>query len=164
MYGVVLNIDKGIEHGVANRKYIEDRSLRGARRFRGTGWHGTLEVYHSWFIRPMLRKRPSRVKSAGAGLAAGVVLGLAAGLFLRSDKGKQVQKDVAAKAKLLQKQLIARAELVEELSEEKYDDLIDQVLAAYAKGKAVAKEELPVLRRELRKRWKAVKNYIGKRA
>lgn len=111
----------------------------------------------------MLRKRPSRMKSAGAGLAAGVVLGLAAGLFLRSDKGKKLQKDVEVKTKLLQKQLMARAELIEELSEEKYDDLIDQVLAAYAKGKAVAKEELPVLRRELRKQWKVVKSYLDKR-
>lgn len=112
----------------------------------------------------MFRKRPSRVKSAGAGLAAGVVLGLAAGLFLRSDKGEKLQKDVAAKAKLLQKQLIARAELIEDLSEDAYDDLIDQVLGACAKGKAIAKEELPVLRRELRKQWKVVKKYLDARS
>ncbi len=111
----------------------------------------------------MLHRRPSRVKSAGAGLAAGVVLGLAAGLFLRSDKGKKLQKDVELKARLLQKQLIARVELIEELTQEKYEDLVDEVLVAYAKSKTVAKEELPELRRELRKQWGVMKKYIDKR-
>lgn len=111
----------------------------------------------------MVHKRPSRVKSAGAGLAAGVVLGLAAGIFLRSDRGKKLQKGVETKAKLLQKQLIARIGFIEELTEDKYKTLVDEVLAAYAKNKTVAKEELPELRRELRKQWTVMKKYIDKR-
>ena len=111
----------------------------------------------------MLRKRVSRAKSAGAGLAAGVVLGLAAGLFLRSEKGKELQKDVQAKAKILQKQLLARAQYVDELTEEGYDELIDDVLEAYAKGKRLVKAEVPALKKELRKQWRLVKTYVDKR-
>ena len=111
----------------------------------------------------MFTKRPSRVKSAGAGLAAGVVLGLAAGLFLRSEKGQELQKDVQQKAKLLQKQILARAEYIDELTEEGYEELVDQVLEAYAKSRRAVQAELPELRKELRKQWKHVRAFVEKR-
>ncbi len=95
-------------------------------------------------------------------MAAGVVLGLATGLFLRSKKGQVLTNDVEKHAALLQKQVVARVRGVEELSEELYDDVVDEVLELYARGKEVVREEVPILRRELRKRWKMVKALVDK--
>ncbi len=110
--------------------------------------------------------RPSKigkVKSAGAGLAAGLALGLAAGLFLRSKKGQALQKDVEKQAALLQKQILKKFSSVEGMTQAAYNEAIDDVLAAYAKGKGSADKEVSELRQELRKRWKTVKAYVDKR-
>ena len=112
----------------------------------------------------MLRASPKgRAKSAGAGLAAGLVLGLTAGLFLRSKKGQEVRKDLEKQTALLQKQILGKLASVEDLTQDSYQDVVDEVLAAYAKGKHALKEELPALRTELRRRWKTVKAFIDKR-
>lgn len=108
-------------------------------------------------------QRRSVIKSAGAGMAAGVVVGLVAGLFLRSKKGQALQKDAEKRAHLLQKQVMKKLESVDVLTQKTYDEVVDEVLVSYAKSKDVVKSELPMLRTELRKRWKLVKEYVDKR-
>lgn len=105
----------------------------------------------------MIKKTASRV---GAGLAAGAALGLALGLFLQSRKGKQLTKDAQKNVKILQKQVMKKLANVEDISKEKYEEVVDQVLAFYEKGKDVAAKEIPEVRNYLMGRWKEIKGYL----
>ncbi len=106
----------------------------------------------------MAKKNPSHV---GAGLAAGAVLGMALGLFLQSRKGKMLTKDAQKNAKLLQKQVMKKLENVEDITKEKYTEVVDQVVAFYEKGKDVAKKEVPEVRAYLLSRWKEIEGYLN---
>lgn len=104
-----------------------------------------------------MKKTASRV---GAGLAAGAALGLALGLFLQSRKGKQLTKDAQKNVKVLQKQVMKQLAGVQDITKEKYEEVVDQVLSFYEKGKDVAKKELPEVRAYLMGRWKEIKGYL----
>ena len=96
----------------------------------------------------------------GAVLAAGAAMGLAAGLFLQSKKGKQVTKDAQKKAAALQKKVMRKLEGIEEMSKEKYQEVVDDVLAYYEKTKEVAKAELPEVRTYMLRRWKEIESRL----
>ncbi len=96
----------------------------------------------------------------GAGLMAGAVLGLAAGLFVQSKQGKQLTKDAKKKALVLQKQVMKKLDEMDDLTKEKYTEIVDQVLAYYAKTKDVAKNELPEVRAYLMGKWKMIEAYM----
>ena len=96
----------------------------------------------------------------GAGLMAGAVLGLAAGLFLQSRKGKELTKDAQKRALKLQAQVMKKLGSMEGLTKEKYQEVVDHVLAYYAKSKEVAAKELPQVRTFLMNRWKAMQGYL----
>lgn len=108
-----------------------------------------------------LKKKPTS-SHMGAGLAAGAILGLAAGLFLQSRKGKELTKDAEKKAKMLQKQVMKKLEGAGELSKEKYTEMVDQVVEFYQKSKDVATKEAPQVRKYLLGRWNEVKGYLDK--
>lgn len=91
---------------------------------------------------------------------AGAVLGLAAGLFVQSKKGKQLTKDAKKKALVLQKQVMKKLDEVDDLTKDKYAEIVDQVLAYYAKTKDVAKNELPEVRDYLMGKWKMIESYM----
>ena len=99
----------------------------------------------------------------GAGLAAGAILGLAAGLFLQSRKGKELTKDAEKKAKMLQKQVMKKLETAGDMSKEKYTEMVDQVVEFYQKSKDVASKEAPQVRKYLLGRWNEVKGYLDQK-
>lgn len=101
--------------------------------------------------------RKSSAKKVGAGMAAGVALGLAAGLFLQSKKGKVIEKDLEKKAMALQKQVMKHVREAEYMTEAGYEKLVDQLSASYVKSKDIAAKELPLVKKQLMKRWKAIK-------
>jgi gas vesicle protein len=109
-----------------------------------------------------LKKKSNSASHLGAGLAAGAVLGLAAGLFLQSRKGKELTKDAEAKAKMLQKQVMKKLEGVGEMTKEKYGEMVDQVVEFYQKSKDVATKEAPAVRKYLLGRWKDIQSQIDK--
>lgn len=119
--------------------------------------HRYVLVHHVIFM--AIKKTASRV---GAGLAAGAALGLALGLFLQSRKGKELTKDAQKNAKLLQKQVMKKLENVEEISKEKYGEVVDQVMSFYEKSKDVTKKELPEVRAYLMGRWKEIQGHLEK--
>lgn len=102
----------------------------------------------------MESKKPS--SHLGAGLAAGAILGLAAGFFLQSKQGKALTKDAQKKAVQLQKQVMKKLQGVEKMSKEKYLEIVDDVLAYYEKTKEVTKSEIPEVKKFLVGRWKEI--------
>lgn len=92
----------------------------------------------------------------GVGMMVGSMVGLAAGFFLQSRKGKELTKDAEKKAVQLQGKIMKKLQEVDTLSKETYTEVVDDVLAYYEKSKDIAKKEIPEVRASLMKKWKAI--------
>jgi len=101
-----------------------------------------------------MSKHSSHLK---AGLVVGALMGVAAGFFLQSRQGKQLTKQAQKKAMELQKQVVKKLGDVSELSQEKYSDVVDQVLAFYTKSKEISTTEMPEVKKFLLSHWKQIK-------
>jgi len=106
-------------------------------------------------------KKPS--SHIGAGLAAGAILGLAAGLFMQSRKGKELTRDAMKKAKLLQKQVQKKLKSAENLTKDTYEEIVDYVVHYYSKSKEIAEKEMPVVKKFLMDQWKSIESEIKKK-
>ncbi len=91
---------------------------------------------------------------------AGAILGLAAGLFLQSRKGKEMTKDARKKAMKLEAKIMKKIQAMGEMSQEKYEEIVDQLMDHYAKTKELAQKELPEVRKFLLGRWKSIAPYL----
>jgi len=98
----------------------------------------------------------------GAGLAAGAILGLATGLFMKSRKGRELTKDAQKRAMVLQRQVMKKLKTGEDLTKEKYEEVVDHILAYYTKSKQLAKKEVPEARKFLLGRWKGIEAELKK--
>ncbi len=87
-------------------------------------------------------------------------MGLAAGFFLQSRKGKELTKDAEKKAVQLQGKIMKKLEKMNDLSKEKYAEVVDDVLAYYEKSQDIAKKEIPEVRAMLLKKWKAIEGKL----
>ena len=96
----------------------------------------------------------------GVGMMVGSKVGLAAGFFLQSRKGKELTKDAEKKALQLQAKIMKKLQDVDMLSKEKYAEVVDEVLMHYQKAEDIAKKELPVVRANLMKKWKAIETKL----
>ncbi len=108
-------------------------------------------------------KTPSHPKKSshfGAGLLAGAIMGAAAGLFLKSAKGKELTKEAQAKAKELQKKLMKKLKNVESLTKESYESLVEDLMSHYEDTKEIAKKDLPQIRTFLLKKWSEIKKQL----
>ncbi|MFZ2804021.1 MAG: YtxH domain-containing protein [Patescibacteria group bacterium] len=96
----------------------------------------------------------------GAGLLAGAMLGIAAGIFMQSPKGKKVTKDIDAKMKKMQKQLTKQLKNAKSMSKEQYGELVDDMMKYYASSKEIAKDQIPEIRAYLLKKWKEIEKQM----
>lgn len=106
---------------------------------------------------------PSKKTShLGAGLAAGAILGLAAGFFLQSRKGKVLVADAKKKSLLLQKQVMRMLADADSLSKERYAEIVDKVMKHYTSTKEVATKEFPEVQKHLMNQWKIIEAQLQK--
>ncbi len=89
----------------------------------------------------------------GLGLMAGAIIGMAAGLFIQSKKGKVILRDAEKKALKLQAKLMKELQGVQDLTKDKYEEIVDNVTAYYAKSKDIAKTEIPEVKNFLLGKW-----------
>lgn len=113
-------------------------------------------------IRERREQKNGRSSHLGAGLVAGTVLGLAAGLFLQSRKGKMLTKDAQKKAMQLQAKVMKKLGNVQEMTREKYEDVVEDVLDYYLRSKELAAKELPQVRAYLLGRWKTIQKHLDR--
>ncbi|MEI7512654.1 MAG: hypothetical protein WCK01_04320 [Candidatus Uhrbacteria bacterium] len=106
----------------------------------------------------MIVKKKSAAGALGAGVAAGAILGLAAGLFLQSKKGKELTKDARKKAMALQKLVMKRIDAAGEMTKEVYEEIVEDVLKHYGKSKDLLAKEIPEVRAFLMSKWKEVES------
>ncbi|MBI5654689.1 YtxH domain-containing protein [Candidatus Uhrbacteria bacterium] len=105
----------------------------------------------------MTEKKSSHL---GLGLAIGTIIGVATGLFVQSKKGKELMKDVEKKAAALQTKLMKELKNAEDLSKDKYEDMVDKVTDYYVKTKDVTKKEVPEVKKYLMKKWSAIERQL----
>lgn len=98
----------------------------------------------------------------GAGLLAGALVGMAAGLFVQSKKGKALRKDIQKKGLQFQGKLMKELKNAKDLSKEKYEEIVDKMLAYYEQTKDIAKSEVPEVRKFLMKNWTEVSKQLKK--
>jgi gas vesicle protein len=101
--------------------------------------------------------QPKKKSHFKAGMLAGAVFGLAAGIFMSSKQGKLLGKDLQRKTKEIQKRLHKELSSAKNITESSYSESIDKVLAYYTKSRQIAKTEVPALRRYLLSKWKVIK-------
>lgn len=100
---------------------------------------------------------PQKKSHFKAGMLAGALFGLAAGIFMSSKQGKKLAKDLRTQTKDIQTRLMREFKKTTHVSEKSYQQAIDRVLAYYAKSRQIAAKEVPSLRRYLVSRWHIVK-------
>lgn len=107
-----------------------------------------------------MTKTSKKASHLGVGMMVGSIMGLAAGFFLQSRKGKELTKDAEKKAVQLQGKIMKKLEKMNDLSKEKYAEVVDDVLAYYEKSQDIAKKEIPEVRAMLLKKWKAIEGKL----
>lgn len=103
---------------------------------------------------PMENDAPrARRSHAGMAFIAGISAGLAAGLFLKSEKGQELTEDAKQEALRLQKQLMKKLDDVRTLTRERYESIVEDIVDRYAQAKEIAVTELEDLKAYLLEQW-----------
>ena len=94
---------------------------------------------------------PDQKKSShvGIGLVIGAAVGVATGLFLQSKKAQK-----------LQTKLMKELKSVENLTKDKYEDVVDKVTDYYVQTKEIAKKEAPEVKKILMKKWTEISKHL----
>ena len=80
-----------------------------------------------------------------------------AGYYLFGPEGKENRAKVKGWTLKAKGEVLEKIEKLEEVSEEKYHDIIDTVMAKYEKAKSTTEKETEKLKKELKSRFKHVK-------
>ncbi|MAQ77175.1 hypothetical protein CL684_01480 [Candidatus Campbellbacteria bacterium] len=116
----------------------------------------------------MAKKKTTKKNDSNLGesIAVGAAAALAgfAGYYLFGPKGKQNRKKVRGWTLKAKGEVLEKIEKLEEVTEEKYHDIVDVVMAKYKKLKTVADDETDKLEAELKKRFNDVARDVEKAA
>jgi gas vesicle protein len=104
---------------------------------------------------PEEKKAPAS-SHLGVGMLVGSIIGVAAGLFMQSKKGKEMRKDLVAETTKLQAKLMKELKNSEELTKETYEKLVDKVMDHFVLTKEIAKKDVPEVRAFFMKKWTTI--------
>lgn len=96
-------------------------------------------------------------KGTGIGLAAAVIGAAAAGFYLYGPKGAENRQKIKAWSLKAKAEVLEKFEKMQDVTDDSYNEAVDQVTAKYGKLKSVGEEEAGKLNRELKRHWKAIK-------
>lgn len=91
-----------------------------------------------------------------AGLIAGAAIGVATAAYLSTPKGKKMLQHAEKKASALQKKLMIELDKTKNLTKERYDEIVEKLMAYYVKTKDVSSTEVPEIRDYLKGKWKQI--------
>jgi len=87
------------------------------------------------------------------GAVAGVALGIAAGLFLQSKRGKKFRKDAEGYMADFYKYISPKLKKIEKMSREEYREFMDMALEQYAQAKKISGPMIKELKATVQKSW-----------
>jgi len=91
------------------------------------------------------------------GAVIGTALGVTAGLFLASKKGKQLQKDIKQKVIGFYAYVAPKLKKIKKLGEKEYIAFVENAAKNYSKAKKFSAAETKILMAEAKKTWKHLK-------
>lgn len=92
----------------------------------------------------------------GAGILVGTIIGVAAGLFMQSKKGKGIRKDLGKETVKLQSKLMKELKGTKVLTKKKYAEVVDKMMTYYMTSKEIAKKDAPEIRDFFMKKWASI--------
>ncbi|HUT22110.1 MAG TPA: YtxH domain-containing protein [Candidatus Bipolaricaulota bacterium] len=95
-----------------------------------------------------------------AGAAIGAVIGAAAAILLAPKSGKQTRADIKNLAKEMSGKIIGEVEKAKSMTKDKYEKIVDGVVAEYKKKKKTANKTLDEINKELKARWRDVQKEL----
>lgn len=104
----------------------------------------------------MLHNQKKNNNVAGKVIGAGVIgalLGAVAGVFLSPKSGKENRDDLVGWMKDMQDEVMDRVKDAKDMSQEKYDDLVDEIAARRKSMSKVTDEEWVGVVKEMKKHW-----------
>lgn len=110
----------------------------------------------------LMHKTLTRV-AVGTTLGAVLAAGAAAYFFTQTKSGKQAAKQIKTAAINLSREINKRLQSAKQVSQKKYDEIVEEVVDEYAAQKKVGKHTVVALKRDLKTHWRDVKRELKKR-
>ena len=92
----------------------------------------------------------------GLTLAAGLIAGVAAGLFLRSERAEGLADEASRLARLAKRRVTKGLSRAQRLSRATYEDVVEEILERYQDTRELAEGQVDQLRRSLLARWEEI--------
>lgn len=108
---------------------------------------------------------PKKKKTSGAlkvfeGALIGAVIGVAAGMFISSPKGKKMRKDVEARAAEFYKSVAPKIKKVKKMGEKEYKEFMKNAVEKYCKAKKLSKKEADELMKKVGSSWGQIQKHF----
>ena len=94
------------------------------------------------------------------GLAIGAVAGVVAGLLLAPKSGQETRDEIQAELHEMKDEIVARLGTLEDFTREKYEEIVQAVLAEYAAAGKIPANQAEELEAQLREGYEAVRQTI----
>ncbi|MCG2694880.1 YtxH domain-containing protein [Candidatus Parcubacteria bacterium] len=102
----------------------------------------------------VVEKKTGVVAKVLEGALAGAVLGVAAGMFINSKKGKEVQKNVKHTAVDFYKSVSPKLKKMKKMGEVEFKVFMKDAVLKYGKAKKMSEAEIKELMKEAQSSWK----------
>lgn len=96
------------------------------------------------------------------GAVAGLALGVAAGMFLSSKKGKALRKDIAEVMGDFYKYISPKIKKIEKMGEKEYKEFMKAAAEQYVKTKKISGNMAAELVKNVQQSWKHFSSHLGK--
>jgi len=96
------------------------------------------------------------------GAVIGAILGAAAGMFINSEKGKEVAENAKDMMADFYKSVAPKIKKLKKVSEKEYKEFMKIAAEKYSKAKALSEEKAKELIDETQKSWKHFYKHFGK--
>ena len=103
-----------------------------------------------------------KTKRLFQGLALGVLVGSALGLFLSPETGKKNRAKFKKVSKDVSEKLIKEAAKVKVLGKKEYEAIVENILKKYSKDDLMSLEAWGEIKEELKARWKDIQSEMTK--
>lgn len=102
------------------------------------------------------KKHSAKGGLIAAGLVAGAALGVATAYYLNTPKGKKMLHAAEKKALEMHKKLMQELNKTKNLTKERYEEIVEKLMAYYAKTKDIKASEMPEIKGYLMDKWKVI--------
>ncbi len=102
-----------------------------------------------------------RKQELAAGLAAGALLGALAGVLLAPKSGKATRDDLVKFMRSSSKKVVSQAKRLKDLTQDKYDEIVERVVETAGKTTKMGKQELAEWKETLKGKYADVKHHAA---